>query len=113
MSKYCDTCVFKKSKLKCYNCIAKEELGGEISKPTNYIDATSIESQEAHLKGYIYDSLAFRYQTALERGTEQRALRFLEQGNSKSEAYGKARKENERDLMRFCMILDEAIGEHD
>lgn len=112
MSKYCDTCVFKRSKLKCYDCVAKKE-GEEISKPTNYIDATNIESQEAHLKGYIYDSLVFRYLAALERGTEQRALRFLEQGNSKPEAYGKARKENERDLIKFCRILDEAIGEHD
>ena len=34
-------------------------------------------------------------------------------GKTRSDAVDKAIKENNRDLMRFCMILDEAIGGHD
>ena len=34
-------------------------------------------------------------------------------GKTKSDAVDKVIKENNRDLMRFCMLLDEAIGKHD
>ena len=68
-----------------------------------------------HLKGYIYDSLVFRYQIALERGIESRTLELLgsHANYSKSEAEARARDLNTRDLMRFCKILNEVMGEHD
>ena len=50
---------------------------------------------------------------ALERGTSERVQELMALGKTKSDAVDKAIKENNRDLMRFCMILDEAIGEHD
>lgn len=66
-----------------------------------------------HLKGYIYDSLVFRYQIALNRGLNDRVSELMTIGRTKGEATEKAIRENNRDLMRFCMILSEAIGEHD
>lgn len=38
---------------------------------------------------------------------------MLRGGISKKEANTKARHNYNRDLMRFCQILNEAIGEHD
>lgn len=60
---------------------------------------------EKHLKGYMYDSLVYRYKDALYRAYSCEARldkygRFLEEAMN-------------RDLMRFIQILDEAIGEHD
>lgn len=66
-----------------------------------------------HLKGYIFDSLVFRFKEALERGINVRVQKLIDLGNTKSEAIIKATKENQRDEMRFIQILDEAIGEHD
>ena len=50
---------------------------------------------------------------ALARGTNARVQEFMALGKTRSDAIDKTIKENNRDLMRFCMILDEAIGEHD
>ena len=66
-----------------------------------------------HFKGYIFDSLVFRFKEALERGINVRAQKLIDLGNTKGEAFIKATKENQRDEMRFIQILDEAIGEHD
>ena len=66
-----------------------------------------------HLKGYIFDSLVFRFKEALERGTNVRVQKLIDLGKTKGEAIIKATKENQRDEMRFIQILDEAIGEHD
>lgn len=66
-----------------------------------------------HLKGYIFDSLVFRFKEALERGTNIRVQKLIDLGQTKGEAFIKATKENQRDEMRFFQILDEAIGEHD
>ena len=61
---------------------------------------------EKHLKGYMYDSLIYRYQLA--RYT-QADLEAQNDGTS----IKKERKYAQRDIMRFIQILDEAIGEHD
>ena len=66
-----------------------------------------------HLKGYIFDSLVFRFKEALERGTNVRAQKLIDLGQTKGEAFIKATKENQRDEMRFIQILNEVIGEHD
>ena len=64
------------------------------------------DEHEKHLKGYMYDSLVYRYQLA--RYT-QADLEAQNDGTS----IEKARKYAQRDIMRFIQILDEAIGEHD
>lgn len=59
---------------------------------------------EKHLKGYMYDSLVYRYKEAL-----YKAHLYDAEKNKKSfnkDLYF-------RDFMRFIQILDEAIGEHD
>ena len=72
------------------------------------------DERKKHLKGYMYDSLVYRYQLALYKASlkdmEDIAIR---EGISRKEAEAKARCNYNRDLMRFCQILDEAIGEHD
>ena len=75
-----------------------------IKKAFNYYD--NKEENIKHLKGYMYDSLVYRYQLA--RYT-QADLEAQNDGIS----IEKARKYAQRDIMRFIQILDEAIGEHD
>lgn len=71
-------------------------------------------SSDKHLKGFIYDSLCYRYQLARYKACEADAMDLvMTKGLSKREAEAKARDLYERDCMRFYQILDEAIGEHD
>lgn len=64
------------------------------------------EGHEKHLKGYMYDSLIYRYQLA--RYTQA----DLEAQNDRT-SIKEERKYAQRDIMRFIQIMDEAIGEHD
>lgn len=65
-------------------------------------------------KGYMYDSLCYRYQLARYKACEADAMDLvMTKGISKREAEAQARKICERDCLRFYQILDEAIGEHD
>lgn len=73
-----------------------------------------------HLKGYIYDSLIYRYKLALEEAVQTRADKYtnfcIKKGFSKPRKEIEAHireHENKRDEMRFIEILNEAIGEHD
>ena len=59
-----------------------------------------------HLKGYIFDSLVYRYQLARYAQAEAEAV-IHNNSIEKEKEYAK------RDIMRFIQILDEAIGEHD
>ena len=67
------------------------------------IDTTN----EKKLKGYQYDSLVYRYIRAREAMAEWEWERDRKQERS---WYF---KQANRDIMRFCQILNEAIGEHD
>lgn len=72
------------------------------------------DSSDKHLKGYMYDSLCYRYQLARYKACEADAMDLvMTKGLSKREAEAKARCLYERDCMRFYQILDEAIGKHD
>lgn len=66
----------------------------------------AIEKADSHLKGYIYDSLVFRYMKARDAQTE---LEIKKEGIT----YEKAKSRADRDKMRFIQILNEVIGEHD
>ena len=71
-------------------CVHKEEQKG----------------QEKHLKGYIFDSLVYRYQLA----------RFSEadyEAKEKGASIQETRDIAIRDIMKFIKILNEAMGEHD
>jgi len=72
------------------------------------------QEQDKHLKGYIYDSLVYRYQIALDKAYLKDIDDYMIQNNAScKEAAPIVMRRHERDLMRFCQILNEAIGEHD
>lgn len=68
------------------------------------------EEEKKHLKGYMFDSLVYRYMTARQKTLEYdlQAYRRTQRGDEAC-----LRNEANRDVMRFIEILDEAIGEHD
>lgn len=69
-------------------------------------------TEEKRLKGYIYDSLVYRYQLARYKASLKEIEPLMELNNwsyKKAEAF--VEKLYERDVMRFCKILDEVIGE--
>ena len=65
------------------------------------------EEDKRKLKGYQYDSLVYRYIRAREAMAE---WEWERDRNHDREWYF---KQANRDIMRFCQILDEAIGEHE
>lgn len=60
------------------------------------------------LKGYMYDSLTYRYI----RAREAMAERDWVMNGKLSQDWKKYQRQANRDIMRFCQILDEAIGGH-
>lgn len=70
----------------------------------------ALKNNEKHLKGYVYDSLIYRYKLARQKALEYdlQACRRTQRGDEAC-----LRHEAERDVMRFIEILDEVIGEHD
>jgi hypothetical protein len=89
------------------DCINDDSLTEKIEYYHN-------RDEHKHLKGYIYDSLVYRYQLALYKASFKDAQDMMIKGDiSQKEAEAKARRNYNRDLMRFCEILNEAIGEHD
>lgn len=69
---------------------------------------------EIHTKGYIFDSLVYRYKLALEETVQSKTdIYGFNHGCNRKEAESQVRRMNNRDLMRFMQILGEAIGEHD
>ena len=71
-------------------------------------------SEDKHLKGYMYDSLVYRYQFARYKYMEQETQDLMmSRGLDKDRAREVAWTRYERDCSRFIQILNEAIGEHD
>lgn len=86
--------------------------GTDVTEVFDYYN--NQEEHKKHLKGYIYDSLVYRYQLARYKASLKDAEDIMEKENiSRREAEAVARFNCDRDLMRFCQILNEAIGEHD
>ena len=65
------------------------------------------EKDNKHLKGYIYDSLAYRYIRARE------AMAEWEWERDRSQERSWYFKQANRDIMRFCQILNEVVGERE
>lgn len=73
-----------------------------------------LNNYEIHTKGYIFDSLVYRYKLALEETVQSKTdIYVFNHGCNRKEAESQVRKMNNRDLQRFIQILDEAIGAHD
>ena len=66
-----------------------------------------------HLNGYLYDSLCYRYIRAREQMAEYEYLRDCQSRKNNPTDWKVYRQRANGDIMRFCEILDEAIGEHD
>lgn len=67
-----------------------------------------------HMKGFIFDSLVYRFKIYQEKAFNLEVQEFKYKRNvSELEARGIIRDKYDRDLMRFIQILDEAIGERD
>lgn len=92
-----------------------EELKKMMMKAQKFDDISeNLQNIEKHTKGFMYDSLCYRYQLARYKACEADAMDLvITKGLSKREAEAKARDLYERDCMRFYQILDKAIGEHD
>lgn len=69
------------------------------------IDTTN----EKKLKGYQYDSLVYRYIRAREQMAEYEFINDSHHKHTKDFYYNLA----DRDIMRFCQILNEVIGERE
>ncbi len=90
----------------------KNEFLKDFKDMVEYYDAKN--SHEKHLKGYIFDSLVYRYQLALYKALSKDAEDImLAYDFSKRDAEAQARRNYDRNLKRFMEILNEAIGEHD
>lgn len=72
---------------------------------------TEDDENEKHIKGYMYDSLVYRYIRAREAMAEHEFEIAKRDGSSNTQAY--YYRQANRDMMRFCQILNEAIGGHD
>lgn len=92
--------MFKKMMQDAGNWKALEKgLKEQLNQPAQIV-------ADSHLKGYIYDSLVFRYMKARDAEAElERITQKISYETSVSRA--------NRDKMRFMQILNEAIGEHD
>ena len=70
-------------------------------------------TDDRHLKGYMFDSLVFRFKEYQAKALQGDINELLAKGYTRDEAHRKAQYRHERDMMQFIQILDEAIGEHD
>lgn len=69
------------------------------------------EEDEKKLKGYQYDSLVLRYIIARKQMAEYERLKF--KGGCSLKENNFYDKQANHDIMRFCQILDEVIGERE
>ena len=70
--------------------------------------------EKSHIKGYMFDSLVYRFKDYQARAFHEEVLEYKRNHNAPElEAMIIVRDQHNRDLMRFIQILDEAIGEHD
>ena len=71
-------------------------------------------NNEQHMKGFMFDSLVYRFKDYQSRAFQAEVVDMKHSRNlSEVEARERVKYRHERDLMRFIQILDEAIGEHD
>ena len=69
---------------------------------------------DKHLKGYMFDSLIYRFKDYQRKAFNYDVMLYIAQKNlSRLDAEIAIKDRYKRDLMRFIQILDEAIGEHD
>ena len=86
--------------------LVKDEVDKTLSERESVIDK--------HTKGYMFDSLVYRFKDYQSRAFPHEVAAMKYQRNlGQLDAEEKVKDRYNRDLMRFIQILDEAIGEHD
>lgn len=71
-------------------------------------------SLSAQTKGYMFDSLVYRFKDYQARAFQAEVDEYKYKHNtSETEARIRIRDRHNRDLIRFTEILNAAIGEHD
>ena len=84
------------------------DLKKKLEKAHDYDNLT------LHAKGFMYDSLIFRFKEYQSKAFYLDVQDYKYERNcSEIEARNRIKDRYNRDLMRFIQILDEAIGEHD
>ena len=85
----------------------------EMIQKANEYDSL-INQNIIHTKGYMFDSLVYRFKDYQSRAFQAEVIDYKYSHNcSELDAREKVKGRHNRDLMRFIQILDEAIGEHD
>lgn len=80
----------------------------KLNKTINYNDLI------VHTKGYMYDSLIYRFKDYQARAFQSEVIDYKYKHNtSELDARERVRNQHNRDLMRFIDILNEAMGDHD
>ena len=80
----------------------------KLNKTINYNDLI------IHTKGYMYDSLIYRFKDYQARAFQSEVVDYKYKHNtSELDARERVRDRHNRDLMRFIDILNEAMGDHD
>lgn len=81
----------------------------------NILDkANSYDNLMVHTKGFMFDSLVYRFKDYQARAFQMEVIDYKNKHNvSELDARNVIRDRHDRDLMRFIQILNEAIGEHD
>lgn len=78
------------------------------------MDRYEFQKDKKHLKGFMFDSLVYRFKDYQSRAFNHEVMQLKYNRNlSQIEAEEKVKDMHNRDLIRFIQILDEAIGEHD
>lgn len=90
--------------------VEKAKSYEDLIESLKYQPVQVYTAEDSRLKGYIFDSLVYRYKLAREQAM-QYELYIAKQNRSGKESA--ITQMAERDVMRFIEILDEAIGEHD
>ena len=101
-----------------YKCVNKDEYESNmyaLNFISNQISETlkKVPKAQKHMKGYMFDSLVYRFKDYQSRAFQIEVYDLKIQGKTEPEARAIIRDRHNRDLMRFIEILDEAIGEHD
>lgn len=84
----------------------------ELNATASRMQCIQSKNGDKHLKGYMFDSLVYRYKLARHKMTEMEIAEERKSSHPRHD-YNYYLKQEERDVMRFIQILDEVIGEHD
>lgn len=86
----------------------------QICKEEVELALSNHKPEEKHLKGYMFDSLVYRFKDYQAKAFPMEIIDLKNRRNcSELDARRVIEDRHNRDLMRFIEILDEAIGEHD